>query len=80
MRLLTACGVRIMRIPLALAITFLNPLIECGVRILHETRLLRVRTREVRDFVQERDVLLRQGGAIEVAHAGANVDEGRCEI
>ena len=50
-----------MRIPLALAITFLNPLIECGVRILHETRLLRVRTREVRDFVQERDVLLRQG-------------------
>ena len=69
-----------MRIPLALAITLLNPLIECGVRILHKTRLLRVRACEGCNLMEERDVLLRQGGAIEVAHAGANVDEGRCEI
>ena len=65
-----------MRVPLAL----LKLLNGGNIRLLHETRLLRVRTREVRDFVQERDVLLRQGCAIDVAHAGANVDESRCEI
>ncbi len=43
---------------------------------LRETRLLRVRACERRNLMEERDVLLRQGGAIEVAHAGANVDEG----
>jgi hypothetical protein len=31
-------------------------------------------------LMEERDMLLRQGGAIEVAHACANVDENRCEI
>ena len=68
-----------MRVPLALQLALFDPLVECGVRILRETRLLRVRACEGRNLMQERDVLLRQGGAIEIAHAGANVDEGCCE-
>lgn len=65
-----------MRVALAL----LKLLNGGDIRLLHETRLLRVRACEGRNLMQERDVLLRQGGAIEVAHACANVDEGRCEI
>ena len=65
-----------MRVPLAL----LKLLNGGDIRLLRETRLLRVRACEGRNLMQERDVLLRQGGAIEVAHAGANVDESRCEI
>ena len=65
-----------MRVALAL----LKLLNGGDIRLLRETRLLRVRTCEGCNLVQERDVLLRQGGTIEVAHACANVDEGRCEI
>ena len=48
---------------------------EARIRRLHETRLLRVRAREVRDFVQERDIRLCEGSAIEVAHKGASDGE-----
>ena len=65
-----------MRVPLAL----LKLLNGGDIRLLRETRLLRVRACEGCNLMEERDVLLRQGCAIEVAHAGANVDEGRCEI
>ena len=65
-----------MRVPLALL-----KLLNAGdIRLLRETRLLRVRACEGCNLMEERDMLLRQRGAIEVAHAGANVDEGRCEI
>ena len=65
-----------MRVPLAL----LKLLNGGNIRLLRETRLLRVRACKGRNLMEKRDVLLRQGGAIEVAHAGANVDESRCEI
>jgi len=65
-----------MRVPLAL----LKPFNGGDIRLLRETRLLRVRTCEGCNLVEERDVLLCEGRAIEVAHACANVDEGRCEI
>jgi hypothetical protein len=67
-----------MRVPLAL----LKPFNRSDIRLLYETRLLRVRAREGRDFVQERDVRLCEGSAIEVAHKGASdgerSDVGRC--
>ena len=44
--------------------------------ILQDTRLLRVRAGEGRNLVEERNVLLSEGCGIEVAHAGANEDEG----
>lgn len=44
--------------------------------IAHPTRFLRIRASEVCDFVEERDLLLREGGAVDVAHAGADGDEG----
>ena len=65
-----------MRVALAL----LKLLNGGDICLLRETRLLRVRAREGSDLVEERDMLLREGRAIEVAHAGANVDENRCEI
>ena len=65
-----------MRVPLAL----LKLLNGGDIRLLRETRLLRVRACEGCNLMEKRDVLLRQGCAIDVAHAGANVDESRCEI
>lgn len=65
-----------MRVPLAL----LKQLNGGDIRLLRETRLLRVRAREGSNLVEERDVLLCEGRAIEVAHACANVNEDRREI
>ena len=65
-----------MRVALAL----LKLLNGGDIRLLRETRLLRVRACEGCNLMEERDVLLRQGCAIDVAHAGANVDESRREI
>ena len=64
-----------MCVPLAL----LKPFNRSDIRLLRETRLLRVRACEGCNLMEERDVLLRQGGAIEIAHAGANVNEGDCK-